>query len=421
MDVQTDRAFLPASEAATRYLIATITAPKSGRVSERPALNVALVLDRSGSMGGSKLRLAKQAVGQAIAVLDERDRLAVVCYDNEVDTILGSTKAGAEAKALANSRLSQIDARGNTNLSGGWERGVEQVSLDDSGSALRRVLLLSDGLANEGETNPDVLAARAALLRAQGVATSTFGLGADFDEVLMSRLATEGGGHFYFIEHPAQIPDILTSELGESLDVVSRDARLIVQGGAGVSVVPMTGHRVEAQGEELHVRLGDLVSEQQVTVVVALHWLPRPIGVPAIVALRLTDRDGVLFPQPLPVEFEVVDAARNRAQPVNVAVLVAAAQQMAAMARERATQANRQGDYRAAGGILAEAARDIRALAPGTPELEVIVHELGEQAHEFSAAMSAMELKRAHFATHSERLSRDETGKARRRKAVVRS
>ena len=162
MNIQTDRALLPAGEASTRYLIATITAPKSGRTSDRPALNVALVLDRSGSMAGRKIDLAKRAVAQAIAVLDERDRVAVVCYDNEIDTILSSTAAGAEAKALANSRLSNIDARGNTDLAGGWQRGVDQVGVDAAWSSLKRVLLLSDGLANAGETDPDVLAQRAA-------------------------------------------------------------------------------------------------------------------------------------------------------------------------------------------------------------------------------------------------------------------
>ena len=415
MNIQTDRALLPAGEASTRYLIATVTAPKSGRTSERPALNVALVLDRSGSMAGSKIDLAKRAVAQAIAVLDERDRMAVVCYDNEVDTILGSTAAGAEAKALANSRLSNIDARGNTDLAGGWQRGVDQVGADAAWSSLKRVLLLSDGLANHGETNPDVLGQRAAALRAQGIATSTFGLGADFDEVLMSRLATEGGGHFYFIEHPAQIPDILTSELGDALDVVARDARLVVRGGAGVEVVPMTGFPVEAHGADVHVRFGDMVSEQEITVVVALRWLARPIGVAAGVTLRLTDRDVVLFPEPMAVDFEVVDVARDRSQPINTAVSVAVAQQISAMARELATKANRQGDFQGAGKVLARAAAEIRALASGTPALERIARELEEQADHFTVAMSAMALKQAHFATHSERTSRDARGRAKRR------
>lgn len=417
MNIQTDRALLPENEASTRYLIATITAPKSGRTSDRPALNVALVLDRSGSMAGSKIDLAKRAVAQAIAVLDERDRMAVVCYDNEIDTVLSSTTAGAEAKALANSRLSNIDARGNTDLAGGWQRGVEQVGVDAAWSSLKRVLLLSDGLANHGETNPDVLAQRAAALRAQGIATSTFGLGADFDEVLMQRLATDGGGHFYFIEHPAQIPDILTSELGDALDVVARDARLVIpggHGGAGVEVVPMTGFPVEAHGADVHVRFGDMVSEQEITVVVALRWLPRPIGVAAAVMLRLTDRDDVLFAQPIAVDFEVVDVVRDRSQPINTAVLMAVAQQISAMARELATKANRHGDFQGAGEVLARAAAEIRALAAGTPALERIARELEEQGSDFAMAMSPMALKQAHFSTHAERVSRDPRGRAKR-------
>ena len=60
-------------------------------------------------------------------------------------------------------------------------------------------------------------------MRAQGITTSTFGLGADFDEQVMAGIATHGGGHFYFIEQAQQIPDLLASELGEVLDVVARD------------------------------------------------------------------------------------------------------------------------------------------------------------------------------------------------------
>ena len=88
---------------------------------------------------------------------------------------------------------------------------------------MKRVLLLTDGLANQGVVDPGELAATAARLRTEGVTTSTFGVGADFDEELLARLATQGGGHFYFIEQARQIPDFFASELGEALEVTARD------------------------------------------------------------------------------------------------------------------------------------------------------------------------------------------------------
>ena len=283
MNIETDRALLPAGKTAVRYLTVTITAPERARRHERPAVHAALVLDRSGSMAGRKIEMAKKAVDHAVRLLNERDRLAVVCYDTEIDTLLGATTATAEAKKLALTRLKAIDARGGTDLCGGWLRGAGELtpvaasaesSQAEADTALRRVLLLSDGQANEGETNPDVLARHAADLRAKGIATSTFGVGADFDEVLMSRLATEGGGHFYFIEQPAQIPDFLTSELGEALEVVARDARLVIAGGPGVEIGCLNEFPVEtmqgAAGTDVHVRLGDLVSAQELTVGIAV-------------------------------------------------------------------------------------------------------------------------------------------------------
>ncbi|MGH8545902.1 MAG: vWA domain-containing protein, partial [Gammaproteobacteria bacterium] len=128
-----------------------------------------------------------------------------------------------------------MDARGTTALAEGWFRGAEQVALHQDERCVNRVLLLTDGLANVGVTDPDQLEAHAELHR-RGIQTTTFGVGADFDEALLERIALAGGGNFYFIEDAKQIPDFLTSELGEILEVVARDVAIEFQTPIGLTV-----------------------------------------------------------------------------------------------------------------------------------------------------------------------------------------
>jgi Ca-activated chloride channel family protein len=381
-------------------------------------------------MAGRKIEMARQAVNHAIRLLADGDRLALVCYDTDIDVLLGATAATPEAKTLALTRLRTIDARGGTDLCGGWLRGAGELTAratatpaaeTDAGAPLCRVLLLSDGQANEGETNPNVLARHAADLRAEGVATSTFGLGADFDERLMSRLATEGGGHFYFIEQPAQIADVLTSELGETLDVVARDARVIISGEPGVGIGCFNDFPVETihdpvtGRDDVHVRLGDLVSGQEVTMAIAVGCPPRPAGGQVTIGVRLADRDGVLFPQPLPIEWQAVDEAANTAQPVNAAVIVEVARLMAERARAAALEANRRGDFAGAAAILKTAAADLRAVGAGIREVDALASELEGEQVEFNHPLAPLAMKARHFASYSHARSRGPAGKARKR------
>jgi Ca-activated chloride channel homolog len=419
MQIQTDRALIPANAGAIRYLTVTISIPDSRRRPDRPAANVSLVLDRSGSMDGRKIQMARTAVAHAIRLLDTRDHLAVVVYDNDVDAILESTSASPEAKTLALKRLSAIDARGNTDLSGGWSRGADEaarrISAPDA-PGISRVLLLTDGLANAGITDHDELARMAAALRAKGIATTTFGLGADFDETLLSRLATEGGGHFYFIESPRQIPDFLASELGETLDVVAPGAAFVINGSPDVRIAILNDFPVEARPDGLHVRLGDLVAGQEVRLVVALRWQPRAEGMPAVVDCRLTDRAGALFPQPMRVEWATASANLNDAQPVNPSVLIAAAELMAAHASAAALAANRAGRFDEATSVLQGAASELRAMANGIVEIEAMAAELDKEVAAHAAVMAPMAMKARHFASYSRSHDRDREGKARRPK-----
>ena len=420
---RTDRRLVRAGVHSKRYVLLELTAPRAEPRQRRMPVNVALILDRSGSMGGQKIALAKQAVERALMALDERDRFSLVVYDDRVDVVVASTLASAEAKRNARERLREIDARGSTALAEGWLRGAEQVAIGQSDEFVNRCLLLTDGLANVGETDPAVLRRHAEELRARGIATTTFGIGADFDERLLEALADAGGGHFYFIEQAAQIPDYLTSELGEALEVVARDVEIAMQLAPGFRFEPLTrlAHHAGNGGAQggagaARLRLGDLVSGQELEVVVALEFPRGSIGQSVSAFFTLADRDGVLAGQAggCSVTWQYADHAANDAQPRDRDVDRAVARLYAARARDQALDLNRRGDFTAAGAALRGVAERIRGYAGSDAELWELAKGLEADDRAVSAPMPAMAMKSMHFQSANVARSRDAQGKARR-------
>lgn len=423
MNIQSDRALLPAGRPARRHLVFRVTAPGKAQPSERPAVSVAVVLDRSGSMAGRKFALAQQAVVHAAQLLSERDRLSVVCFDDQVETILESAPVTAGVRAQLAERLRAIEPRANTDLHRGWMTGAAQVRPSaappdiERDDVVRRVLLLTDGQANRGETSPDLLATVAAELAQAGVATTCFGLGADFDEQLLARISREGAGRFYYIEAPQQIADYFTSELGEALEVVARDAVLEVAGAPGVVFTCLNDFRVDVahKGAFVRVHLGDLVAEQQVTVVVSVDFDPAPAGSVRPIAARLGDRDGVLYPKPMDIDWRVVSVDEDAAQAVSAEVVTEVALLHAASARAAAVAANRAGDFAMARRCIREGVEAIRVLAPQVPAVQRIADELARQVEVFEERLSVQRIKDEHFDTTSMLRSRGPRGRARQR------
>jgi Ca-activated chloride channel homolog len=417
LSIQTDRALIRSAARSTRYVLVSFSAPPALGDVKRPSVNLSLVLDRSGSMAGEKLRLVKDAAEQALRMLRGTDRFSLVVYDDVVDVVAPSTFARSDAVQRALDALERVEEGGRTDLCGGWMRGCEQIALQLAPGQVNRCLLLTDGLANNGVTAHDELVRIAGDLAGRGVQTTTFGVGADFDERLLRDIAEAGQGHFYFIERARQIPDLLASEVGEALDVVARRAILRVALPKGASAESLNRYRqVTVRGDhELHVELGDLVSTQYLELVIRIEMPEGTPGDSVGAELWLADAEGALGSSRHEARWTFAGHEENDRQARNRVVDRAVATLYAARARAEATEHNRYGYFDRARTVLTETARRIRSYAGDDAELNRIADELLRDVEMFAVTrLSLGERKAAFFRAGAILGSRDSLGRARR-------
>lgn len=203
--VRADHTYYLRDAANDPYLYISLKSGESEECHNRPPLNISLVLDRSGSMAGEKIAYLRRAAKFVIDQLDSRDILSIVNYDNVVEVM--SPSAPVRNKEALKGLIDRLTDRGNTNLSGGMLEGYTQVAITKREGYINRVLLLTDGLANEGIIDPARLKAIVQKkLRSDGIAISTFGLGAGYNEDLLTGMAEVGGANYYFIDKAERIP-----------------------------------------------------------------------------------------------------------------------------------------------------------------------------------------------------------------------
>ena len=218
----------------------------------RTPLNISIVLDRSGSMGGQKLEAAREAAALLLQRLAPEDAVSVVAYDDQVQTVPATAH---DVRA--------IQARGSTNLSGGWLKGRDHVARAVSPKSANRVLLLTDGLANVGITDPGQLVDMCAHANEHGIRTTTIGFGEDYDEHLLGRMAEAGGGHMHYIEHADQAAAIFGEELAGLLSLAAQNLTLTITPAAATQAVAVHHSYPRSDtADGLRLELGDLYARE---------------------------------------------------------------------------------------------------------------------------------------------------------------
>ena len=197
----------------------------------RAPLNVALVIDRSGSMGDGKLDEAKRCAYDFLCRMTGNDRVAVVVYNHHVQTLLPLTTVDA-ARMQIKQLLEQVETGGYTALHEGWLRGAELLAPHAGRTAVNHVVLLTDGQANRGLTDVSEICAQVGALAAAGVTTTTVGLGADFNEELLTAMATAGRGRAHYGERAVDLAETFESEIGLLSHLQWRDVRVSLRGAA---------------------------------------------------------------------------------------------------------------------------------------------------------------------------------------------
>jgi len=227
---------LTANTEQTVDVLIRITPPEIEQTdSNRPKLNLAMVLDRSGSMQGRKIEEAKEAAKYCIDQLLATDRISTVIFDQQIDVLIPSQPV--ENKELLKRSINSIVTAGSTALHEAWVSGGLQVSDHLNGASINRVLLITDGQANVGETRIDSIVTQAGELAAKGVTTSTIGIGADFNEDLLMPMAEAGLGNAWHVQEPQDMVRIFETELQGLVSQIGHTVRLGIRPTPGVTIV----------------------------------------------------------------------------------------------------------------------------------------------------------------------------------------
>ncbi len=259
LDVRLSTPYVLAGGTQTAYLRVALTGRDRGSADRAPG-NVAIVLDRSGSMSGQKLAEAKRGAIAALDRLGPEDIVSVVTYHSTVDVLVPATKLSDRESVYR--RIRSITTGGNTALFAGVSKGAAELRKFLDANRVNTLILLSDGLANRGPSSPGELAELGVSLGRQGIAVTTVGLGLGYNEDLMTRLAANSDGNHFFVEQSSDLEYAFATEFGDALSTVAQGVTIDVRCPAGVRPVRVLGREARIDGQRVQAGLNQVFRDQ---------------------------------------------------------------------------------------------------------------------------------------------------------------
>jgi Ca-activated chloride channel family protein len=226
----------------------------------RTPLNLAVVLDKSGSMTGSKLEKTKQAAMQLVDRLAPNDIFSLVIFSDHAEVLVPAQKV--EDKDALKEKIEGIEADGSTALYAGVKMGADQLQEFFSEKRINRVILLSDGLANVGPSSPRQLRQLGSNLSEKGISVTTIGVGDDYNEDVMAGIAEASDANYYYVQDTEKLPEIFSKELGEMLSVAARDVKIEIICPDGVKPLGFIGRAEKFEDQKSTVNLSQFTAGQ---------------------------------------------------------------------------------------------------------------------------------------------------------------
>jgi Ca-activated chloride channel family protein len=263
----------------------------AGHISgSRLPINLALVIDCSGSMGGEPLTYAKKACAQVVDLLGPEDKLTIISFAETAEVLMPARRV--VHKPQIREVIYGLRARSTTNLYDGMLAAFNQLGAAKTEHSVNRLLLLTDGEPSAGTRDFGSILGQVAEQRARGIGVSAIGLGGDYNDEFISGLARRSGGSFTHVETPEEIPEAFRAEIERLSRIVARQVRLRLTVPSGVSVRQVHGRQPVFGNRTAEVTLDDIELGSSQLSLWEMETSPRPVGTYRLARAELIYEDG---------------------------------------------------------------------------------------------------------------------------------